>query len=90
MTKALSPTMVEALAEIRDRCDGRVVRYPGGFWTYAGCPWNGGAPQFYIGPSTIQALVDREELAYDEWKDGRKGRFPVAATLSQQKEASNG
>ena len=80
--QTLSPAMTVALDDIRVRCNGTVIRLPGGFWTYQGCPWGHRAPSFYIGTSTIQALVDRGHLDFSEWKDGRKGRFPVAASLT--------
>ena len=33
------------------------------------CPW--------FGASTVDALVSRGLMSYTEWRDSRKGRFPI-------------
>lgn len=78
MTKPLSATMAAALAFSIDH-GGKLVRHAGGYWTYPGCPK---PHEEYFGTTTIQALVDRGELRYVEWKGGRGGRFPIAVNIA--------
>jgi hypothetical protein len=75
-TKPLSATMAEALGETV-RLGGELIRLQGGYWTYPNCPRSNGFPDWYAGASTIQALVDRGEMEFTEWRDGRHGRFPI-------------
>lgn len=81
--KALSPTMSAVLKEAVD-FGGRLVRLPGGYWTYPGCPWAGSAPSFNVGTKTIEGLRARGHLVYTEWKRGKSGWFPIAAALSAE------
>jgi hypothetical protein len=80
--KPLSAVMAEALGETFER-GGTLIRHVGGYWSYPGCPRRShdGVPEWYVGSSTVQALVDRGELEWTEWKDGRSGRFPIRASL---------
>lgn len=81
--KPLSATMAVTLAEITLR-GGKIVRHQGGYWTEPGATPRAviGHPfDWWAGTRTIEALVRRGELEYTEWKDGRGGRFPVAADL---------
>lgn len=84
MKRALSPTMTMALHDIKQH-GGRLVRLPGGYWTYPDCPRQShdGVPSWYLGSSTVLALVSRQRLTYCEWKEGRRCTFPVAACLPE-------
>jgi len=77
----LSPTMKSALHEIYSH-GGIVERRPGGYWTWPQCLSNGGVPITYFGTSTIEALVAREKLIYTNHQMGRRGQFPIEATVS--------
>jgi hypothetical protein len=63
---------------------GRLVRLPGGYWTYPDCPRSrgAGAPDWHVGTTTIDALVDRGRLEFVEYVEGRRGRFPVTVRLA--------
>ena len=78
----LSSIMAVALA-IAEAHGGKLERLPGGFWTYPGCPRyaHNGNPHESYGTSTIAALVARGRMKYVEWKEGRNGRFPIAAEV---------
>jgi hypothetical protein len=61
MGSALSKTMLGALEVATDK--GALVRLNGGFWTWPGCPsGREGVPVWYVGWSTINALVLRGKL----------------------------
>lgn len=77
MAKAISETMRAALNKAYTCGDGFLERRPGGFWTYPGCSWCGNAPQWYVGTSTINALIDRELVTVAQWQEGRRGQFPI-------------
>ena len=80
MSGPLTATMVAAV-DFATENDG-LVRMQGGFWTKRGAGWNGGAPDAeHFGTSTIQGCVSRGALEYTEWRDGRTGRFPIAAAV---------
>lgn len=70
----LSITMENSLQIIANH-DGYVRRYPGGFWRCHDYDSSLATP-------TIEALVKRKLLEYSDWKDGRNGRFPVAAIIT--------
>jgi len=59
---------------------GKLCRYPGGFWAMEN--WRHGQYPWF-GASTVKALVSRGLMSYAEWQEGRKGRFPVAAIVSE-------
>lgn len=80
MAKTLSPTMLATIAKANEH-GGRLVRLPGGFWTYEGCPWNGSAPEWSQGTSTIHALVTRGAAVYTDRKTNSRGDFPVAIQI---------
>lgn len=77
----LTNTMREAVAFIKRH--GKIVRYPGGFWCQPGLE---GMPMHNRSHSspTINALVGRGIAEYSEWVDGRTGKFPVEAKLTEQ------
>lgn len=83
--KEISALMAAALAMASEH-NGELVRYVGGYWSFRGCPKNstGGSPVEYFGTSTIEGLVARKRLEYSEWRDGRAGKFPVAAKIVQE------
>lgn len=79
----MSATMAASLAEIIDR-GGKIIRHQGGWWTEPGATPKGiiGHPfDWWLGGSTVQALVRRGEIEYTEWKEGRGFRFPIAASV---------
>jgi hypothetical protein len=80
MSASISNTMLACLYQIEAH-GGKLVRLPGGFWSWPDCPRHAhdGVPHVYWGTSTVQALVARKELEYVDWRDGRGGRFPIAA-----------
>lgn len=81
----MSSTMAYVLGETIEH-GGELVRHIGGYWSWRGCPRRShdGVPEWYAGTSTVQALVDRKQLEYSEWKEGRKVTFPVAARVTKQ------
>ena len=74
--------MAAALA-VANEHGGRLIRHAGGFWSWPGCPRHShnGLPEESFGTTTIQALVDRGQLTYSQWQDGRGGAFPVAVEI---------
>jgi hypothetical protein len=75
--KPTTPTMRGALALAHFRWGDKFTRYPGGYWC---------GPDFdtarAVGTSTVAGLVQRGLAVYDEFQDGRNGRFPVTALLT--------
>lgn len=81
--KPLSATMIIALDEAKTR-GGKLVRHQGGYWTYPGAvplATIGRPFDWWVGASTVEALVERGRLRYVEWKEGRGTRFPVVAEV---------
>lgn len=81
----LSPTMQEALDKAR--ANGLVlVRRPGGFWTYKGCPQDetsrNGAPLWYTGTQTVKSLIARDLAKATAWA----GATPFAVEVTVTKE----
>ena len=80
MSDVLSPTMREALICARERGNGKLLRYPGGFWAIEG--WRGAHAGTWFGTSTIEALVSRGVAEYTAWKERGNGtRFPIEMTV---------
>lgn len=77
----LSATMAVTLAETIDR-GGELIRLAGGFWTYPDCPRrpHDGVPTWWVGASTVNALVTRGAFSYTEWKHG-KSTFPIRVAI---------
>lgn len=84
----LSPTMQDAIKYANEH-GGKLVRYPGGYWTVSGHEMTRGIS---FGTSTIEALVKRNVAVYSEWKH-RSGcpanisthccaKFPVEVTIT--------
>jgi hypothetical protein len=65
---------------------GFLYRSPGGFWTKTP---NGRLRDRTFGTPTVEALIARGLMVYDEWIEGRRGRFPVRAQVAT-KAASGG
>ena len=84
MTDTLSETMKLAFNTAQEH-GGKLERLPGGFWTYSGCERrpNDGIPNWHVGTTTVQALVDRRRMVYSQHKTSRDGggRFPVEAMI---------
>lgn len=78
-TMELSPEMQRCVAFIQ--AHGLMIhRYPGGYWAEQG--WNTFTEHY--GTSTVQALVKRNVLFYDQWQESRQGKFPIRATLTEK------
>lgn len=79
MTSELSPTMEYALKLANEKGNGKLTRFPGGFWI-ASETWS--HPQF--GTPTIEALVSRGKMTYTKWqqRDPRPA-FPIEATVTK-------
>lgn len=81
MAKALTATMVACIDFAREH--GGLVRMQGGYWTKAGAGWNGSTPDDeWFGTSTVHGCVTRGALEYSAYRDGRNGRFPIAAQIA--------
>lgn len=79
--EALSPHMLKCLAFIK--ANGMsITRHPGGFWAQA--DWRGIYSGDYFGTTTIEALVKRHMLFYDQWQESRQGKFPIRATMTEK------
>lgn len=59
--------------------NGKLYRQPGGFWKKEEFEPYG----ISYGTPTIEALVKRGLAEYTEWKDGRRGRFPVVVEIKE-------
>ena len=77
MDVKLTPTMQAAIEYARAR-GGVLVRWPGGFWMRVDADY---AFDESFGTPTVQALVTRGLATYTDWKDGRRGRFPIRVEL---------
>jgi hypothetical protein len=74
ISKKMKQAMLYALAN-----GGKLCRYRGGFWAMEN--WRKGQYPWF-GTSTVKALVSRGLMSYAEWREGRKGRFPISAVVS--------
>lgn len=75
ISKKMQQAMLYALVN-----GGKLCRYRGGFWAMEN--WRKGQYPWF-GTSTIKALVSRGLMSYTAWQEGRKGRFPIAAVVSE-------
>lgn len=87
MPRPLTKPMAECLALTIEH-GGKLIRHPGGHWSWPECPRYCGFPTTDFGSTTVTALVTRGELEYSEWATGRNGSFPIAAQV--KKAATNG
>lgn len=78
MLMKMTKTMHQLVQFMKEN-GGEVYRHPGGFW---GRREGYGYLQHSFGTSSVEAIVTRGVAAYTEWKDGKRGRFPVVARLS--------
>lgn len=76
--EALSPMMLKCLAFIKGH-GLSITRHPGGFWAEEN--WKGGP---YFGTTTVEALVKRHMLFYDQWQESSAGKFPIRATMTEK------
>lgn len=76
MSKPITATMAACMAYAHEH-GGTIHRYEGGRWAKPGWSWNGEK----FNASTVQGLVDRGEMEYSEWKQGKRSRFPIKATI---------
>lgn len=74
----ISEAMAAALMLAREH-GGKLIRLPGGYWTFEGCPWSGSAPTQHFGTTTIEGLVRRGHMTYTQWrrKTKKPGEFPI-------------
>ena len=80
ISKKMQEAMLYALVN-----GGKLCRYRGGFWAMEN--WRHGQHPWF-GTSTVKALVSRDLMSYTEWQEGRNGRFPVAAVVSESLKTS--
>lgn len=82
--KPLSPEMVEVVGRMR-AAGGRLVRWPGGFWTTPGQPTRSSTPYdvpvWYASTGTVQALARRGLISVDEERTSASGSFAVGYRL---------
>lgn len=77
----VSPTM-QAAYEYAMANGGVLVRFPGGY--HQPVEWKIDTLERVSeawGTSTIEALVKRGYARYTKWQDGRRGPFPIEATM---------
>ena len=73
----LSKTQQQVVDTLR-RTGAPLVRVPGGFWTYQGCPVSRpGIPEWWVSVPTVRALerlgvLERTNQFPEEWRDSRK------------------
>lgn len=80
MPSPLSKTMREAVAFAREKGDGTLTRFPGGFWSIGGFGLTSNIKWF--GTPTVEALVTRGVAEYTNWQvRGNGTRFPIEITL---------
>lgn len=79
--EALSSQMLKCLAFIKSH-GMSIARHPGGFWAQA--DWKGIHSGDYFSTPTVEALVKRHMLFYDQWQEGRGGKFPIRATMTEK------
>lgn len=84
----LSKTQREAVALAVTGGNGKLHRWPGGYWCSdtiesgnVGRIYSG-APVEYVGTSTINSLIKHGVVVVTEWKYGKKGRFPITVALT--------
>lgn len=80
----LSPTQIKALTFASEHHEGRLFRWPGGYW--CDDPWNGerGAqPRRWVGTHTVEALRIRGLLSIVEGSRLRRGD-PTALELTSK------
>lgn len=75
ISKKMQEAMLYALAN-----GGTLYRYRGGFWAMEN--WRHGQHPWF-GTSTVKALVSRGLMSYTLWQEGRNGRFPIVAVVSE-------
>lgn len=71
----LTPMMERCVEAIRAG-GGVITRHPGGYWRPGTQP--GG---IHFGTTTIEALVSRNRLVYDEFRSSHGRQFPIRASL---------
>ena len=79
--KPMTALQAMALGDIIDK-GGKIVRQQGGYWTLPGAVRSaviGHEFDWWLGTPTVEGLIRRGELEYTEWRDGKSGRFPIAA-----------
>lgn len=63
--------------------NGVLVRAPGGYWRTESTQNDQHAP--HVGTSTINALITREWVEKIDYKDGKKGKFPIRIQIRAEK-----
>lgn len=80
ITSPMTATMIEC-ADFMRRNGGTIHRHPGGYWSRRDWNKTKSWETNVFGTNTVDGLVRRRIADYTEHRDGRKHRFPVAATL---------
>lgn len=93
MSRRLSPAQEDALRFVRAH-GGRLVRLPGGFWTYPGCDTmpRTGWPSEYVRTNTVRALVRLGEVVETDVRttravSGQPRTFCVEIALPTREES---
>ncbi len=75
----ISPTQQSVLSRLQPGL--MMVRWPGGFWTFEGCPPKNpdrpDVPEWWVETQTIRAMTEagllvRTHVYREEWRDERK------------------
>jgi len=81
----LTATMAAAVGDALMH-GGQLVRHQGGHWSYPGCPRlsHSGVPEWSVGGSTINALIDRGYAKVTERRVSTKhpDGFPISVQIS--------
>lgn len=78
MMAELSKTQQQVLRKLQDHAPAVLVRRPGGFWTWDGCPADvRGVPAWWVTVQTVRALerlgvLERTNRYQEEWLDSRQ------------------
>lgn len=76
---ALTPIMQCAI-DAASNNGGRLVRHPGGFWSWDGATYEDIRYRSF-GTPTVEALVRRGVAVYTDFRDGRQGTFPIVCRV---------
>lgn len=78
---ATTKTMEFALAKAAEN-GGELIRLPGGYWTGRGVNIQPtGAPAWYVGSTTVNALLARKRVEVSRWQQGKHKRFPISVRV---------
>ncbi len=86
----ISPTQRKALEYATESVDGRLFRWPGGYWTDD--PWLGqhGQPRRWVGTQTVEALRQRGLVSPVEGAALKRGQYIIVQITSAGINAKKG